>query len=115
MTRARRRDDQLARHALRNEVLRPSPYLGFAETSVGVHLMECGAYAIAEGLFRQAVWLNPYNPKFRIHLAASLYEQRRFREAIDLLTGVLQDSRADAAAQRLLQMCERRLETPEAS
>jgi len=42
MTRARRRDDQLARYVLRNEALRPSPYLGCAEACVGTHMMACG-------------------------------------------------------------------------
>lgn len=105
----RRADSQLARHALRNQVLRPSPYLGFAEADVGVHLMRCGAYALAERFFREAIWLNPYTPAFKVHLASSLYEQRRLPEAIAVLTEVLRDFPGDAAAHRLLQMSRRRL------
>lgn len=112
MSRARRRDNQLARHALRNDVLRPSPYLGYAQASVGAHMMACGAHAIAEQFFRQAIWLSPFNPRFNVLLAASLYEQQRFGEAIDLLAAVLQDSPNDVAAQRLLKLCERKLQAP---
>jgi len=67
----------------REELLRPSPYLGYDRDSVGMHLMNCGAFDVAESQLRRAVWVNPYEARFKAHLAWCLYKQGRFDEAKD--------------------------------
>jgi hypothetical protein len=81
-----------------NEVLRPNPYLGYAEDAVGVHLF--------------AVWANPYEPQFKVHLARSLCEQRRVGEAVQVLRAVLQSTPGCVPAERLLERCERDARAP---
>lgn len=94
------------RQDLLNEILRPNPYLGYAEDNIGAHLLECEAYETAERFFRQAVWVNPYEPQFRVHLARSLYDQRRYPEALNVLREVLASQPEFGPAIRLLERCE---------
>jgi Tfp pilus assembly protein PilF len=65
----------------RENALRPCPALGYDRDALAVHLLERGAYALAEGQFRRAVWLNPFEPAFKVHLAWCLCRQGRFEEA----------------------------------
>jgi Flp pilus assembly protein TadD len=72
-------------NARREELLRPSGYLGYNHNSLAMHLLERGAYAIAESELRRAIWLNPYEPAFQANLAWCLYRQRREDEAGECL------------------------------
>lgn len=69
----------------REELLRPCPYLGFDHDRIGVHCLSRGAYGLAEKTFRRAIWLNPYKPGFRLHLAHALFRQKRYEEALAVL------------------------------
>jgi len=73
--------------------------------------MACEAYAQAELFFRRAIWLNPYEPHFRVHLAHSLIEQENCAEAAQILRSVLSDAPEFPPALTLLQSCERRLQS----
>lgn len=99
-------------HERRNELLRPSPHLGYAEDRIGAHLMKCEAYQPAERFFRLAVWLNPYEPHFRLHLAHSLVEQRQFADAAKILREILDDQPGFEPARGLLLRCERQMPKP---
>jgi tetratricopeptide (TPR) repeat protein len=72
----------------REEILRPSPYLGYDRDNLGMHLMSCEAYEIAETQFRRAIWLNPYEKKFLTHLAWCLHRQGRSEESHKCLAGI---------------------------
>jgi tetratricopeptide (TPR) repeat protein len=65
----------------REELLRPSRYLGYDRDNLGMYLLSRGAYKIAESQFRRAVWLNPFECRFMCHLAWCLYKQQRYEEA----------------------------------
>ena len=41
---------------------------------------ETGLYS-----FRRAIWLNPYEPRFVLHLAHALFHQKRHEEALEVL------------------------------
>ena len=66
---------------LREDLLRPSPYLGYNRDKLGMHLLSREAYQIAESQFRRAIWLNPFEPRFKAHLAWCLFHQLRYAEA----------------------------------
>lgn len=72
----------------REELLRPSPGLGYDRVQIALHLIEREAYSIAEAELRRAIWLNPYDSSFKLHLAFCLYRQKRFEEARELLLSV---------------------------
>ena len=65
----------------REELLRPSRYLGYDRDKLGMYLLSRGAYKIAESQFRRAVWLNPFEYRFVCHMAWCLYKQGRYKEA----------------------------------
>ena len=65
----------------REDLLRPSGYLGYDRDGFGMYLLSRGAYKIAESQFRRAVWLNPFEYRFVCHLAWCLYRQGYYKEA----------------------------------
>jgi len=69
-------------------LLRPCPYLGYDHDRIGVHCLAKEAFGIAEGFFRRAIWLNPYEPRFVFHIAIALFRQKRHREALEALEGL---------------------------
>ena len=69
----------------REELLRPCPYLGYDHDRIGVHCLAKEAHRIAERSFRRAIWLNPYEPRFVLHLAHALLHQKRHEEALATL------------------------------
>jgi len=69
----------------REELLRPCPYIGFDHDRIGAHCLSREAYGIAEQSFRRAIWLNPYEPGFHLHLAYALFRQKRHEEALGAL------------------------------
>lgn len=70
---------------MREEALRPCPVLGYDRDALGIHLFSRKAYTLAESQFRRAIWLNPDEPMFKIHLARCLRRQGRDDEAEQLL------------------------------
>ena len=65
----------------REELLKPSRYLGYDRDELGLYLLSREAYKIAESQFRRAVWLNPFEYRFVLHLAWCLYKQGCYKEA----------------------------------
>lgn len=66
----------------REDALRPSRYLGYDHDSLGMHLVSREAYEIAIHCFRRAIWLNPFEPAFKKHLALCLYKLERNAEVL---------------------------------
>jgi len=77
----RKRPRVLDQNERRENALRPSLHLGYDRDALGMHLMSREAYRIAESQFRRAVWLNPFEPEFKNHLAWCLYKQNELAEA----------------------------------
>lgn len=71
------------RNERREELLRPSCYLGYDRDELGMYLLSREAYKIAETQFRRAIWLNPFEYRFVLHLAWCFYKQGRLDEAKD--------------------------------
>jgi Tfp pilus assembly protein PilF len=84
------------RNERREDLLQPSPYLGYDRDSLGMYLLSRGACKIAESQLRRAVWLNPYEYRFVCHLAWCLYKQERYEEAKKYIEGV-DDKYADSS------------------
>ena len=82
--------DKPDRNERRENALRPSPYLGYDRDALAMHLVERGALEIAEQQLRRAVWLNPFEARFKAHLALCLWHQGRQAEARACLAEVPQ-------------------------
>lgn len=81
----RKRDPQL----VREELLRPSRYLGYDRDQLGVHFMGREAIELAESQFRRAAWLNPFEPVFRLHWAMALITLKRTVQAHEIVRELL--------------------------
>jgi len=77
----------------RENALRPSRFLGYNHNSLAVHLLERGAYPIAESELRRAIWLNPYEPAFMANLAWCLHKLGRDDEARECLKQAMEQGR----------------------
>lgn len=86
---------------IREEVLRPSRYLGYDRDEMGRYFLGREAFALAESQFRRAVYLNPFEPVFKIHWAAALAQLNRKAEAHDLLVQVFRSRQDDATARQM--------------
>jgi len=103
--RGRQRDP----NEIREEILRPCPYLGYDRDQLALYLMSRGAYKIAEAQFRRIIWLNPYEPKFKAHLAICLFNTKRYAEAREWITRSLEKKPQEDEWLRLLKMIEEKL------
>ncbi len=93
----------------REEILRPSPYLGYDHVRLALHLIEREAYEAAEAELRRAIWLNPYDPAFKLHLAFCFYREKKFEEARDTLAAMGDDEKHRAERNELLKLVENKL------
>lgn len=97
------------RKELREEALRPSPYLGYDRDAVAVYLIDREVYDIAESQLRRAIWLNPMEPKFKEHLAWCLYKQERYAEAKQWVEQALAQQPESQEGQRIRKFIEEAL------
>lgn len=103
--RARPRKD---RNEIREEALRPAPSLGYDRDTIAMYLLDRGIADVAEAQLRRAVWLNPYEARFKAHLAWCLYKRRRYAEAQDWIAQALAQNPANEEGQRLQGIMDRR-------
>ena len=93
----------------REELLRPSRYLGYDHDTLGLHLFSREAYEIAIHCFRRAVWLNPFEPEFKKHLALCLNKLGRYDEAAELLSKSADNEKDNEDKRMFLDPVERKL------
>jgi len=103
----RKRVDKRNADERREDALRPCRYLGYARDVLGMHLVSREAYRIAESQFRRAMWLNPFEPQFRIHLAWCLYKQARLAEAMECLKEHVQSTELAEDLQAIVTLIQR--------
>jgi tetratricopeptide (TPR) repeat protein len=101
-----RKKDNRGREERVEEILRPSPYLGYNRDSLARHLVGCGALKIAESQFRRAIWLNPFEPAFKQHLAVCLQAQKQYAEAKEWIVQALQQQPDNKESLRIQKMIE---------
>ena len=89
---------------LKEEHMRPSQCLGYDHEAIAVHLIKISAYEIAEAELRRAVYLNPYENRFKVHLAMCLWKLKKTEEAEDLVVKVLEKEPENAKAKEILEI-----------
>lgn len=77
----RKTKPKMDREERRENALRPCIYLGYNWDELGLYFNDRGAGHLAEPQFRRAIWLNPYEPEFKVHLAECLYRRKQYDEA----------------------------------
>ncbi len=99
----RQSDDRRDRNERREEALRPCSRLGYDRDDLAMHLLEHGAFEIAESQLRRAIWLNPFEPRFKVHLAWCLYKEARHAEALAWLAEA-PDAEPDAEMKAIIRL-----------
>lgn len=94
--RADRPGDSAEMARRREDLLRPWPTLGYDRDQVAMHLLSREAFDIAESELRRAVWLNSYEPRFKVHLAWCLCREKRYTEAREWIEQVPESCMAEA-------------------
>jgi tetratricopeptide (TPR) repeat protein len=108
---SRRTAGKLTVEERREEILRPSPYLGYDRDALAMHLVRCEALEIAESQFRRSIWLNPFEPLFKQHLAWCLFMQERFAEAREWILQALQAEPNHPERKQILQLIDQHLDS----
>jgi len=105
---------KIDREERRENILRPSSYLGYDRDELGLYFNDRGAPQLAESQFRRAVWLNPYEPDFKVHLAECLFHRKEYKEAAQWAREALAQKPDHRGAKLLLEWLEKRIATQEA-
>jgi len=66
---------------IREESMRPSRFLGYDRDSLGLYALQKEMFRVAESQFRRAAYLNPFEARFKQHLAWALYKQGKYADA----------------------------------
>jgi len=94
---------------LREEQMRPSRVLGYDRDSIGLYALQRGMLEVAESQFSRAVYLNPYEARFKQHLAWALYKLERYAEAKRCIVEALGQSPDDADSRFILRKVDEKL------
>ena len=99
---------KLDREERRENILRPSPYLGYDRDELGLYFNDRGVEDLAEVQFRRAVWLNPYEVEFKVHLSECLYRRKKYVEAAQWADDALKQKPDHQGAKNLKKWIEER-------
>ena len=105
-----KKKDSAEQQRLREDLLRPSHYFGYDHDTIGIYTLNRGVYRIAESQFRRAIWLNPFEPIFKVHLAWCLYKLHNLQEAKEWALKALKQDSENKEALELLAKIESQLE-----
>lgn len=74
----------------KENALRPCACLGHERDKPATYVLRRGMDGLAEVQLRRAIWPNPSEPAFKVHLAWCLYNQERYLEAHERPTQALE-------------------------
>ena len=97
----RKAKPKIDREERRENALRPCKYLGYNWDELGLYFNDRGAEQLAEPQFRRAIWLNPFEPEFKVHLAECLYRRKQYAEAMNWVNEALLQKPDHTGAQNL--------------
>ncbi|HEY9594005.1 MAG TPA: hypothetical protein VHE79_05985 [Spirochaetia bacterium] len=96
---------------LKEEQMRPSRVLGYDRDSIGLYALQRGMLEVAESQFSRAVYLNPFEARFKQHLAWALYKLERYAEAKRCIVEALGQSPDDEDSRYILRKVDEKLST----
>ena len=99
---------EIARH--REDVLRPWPSLGYDRDRIAMHMLSVEAFRVAESELRRAVWLNPFEWHFKLHLAWCLFREKKYPEAKECVLCALEQRPGDKECMDVLCAIEEELQ-----
>ena len=96
----------------REDALRPCAGLGYDRDMLALHMIEKEMFALAESQLRRAIWLNPFEADFKLHLGWCLYQQNKLAEAREWAKQALEEKN-EQNSRDLLDLIERKLDEKE--
>jgi tetratricopeptide (TPR) repeat protein len=78
--------------------LRPNRFLGYDRDHLGVALLRREMFEAAKSQFQRAVYLNPYEAGFKLHLAWCLYKTGEFDKSLKVVEEALKQKPDDSDA-----------------
>ena len=105
----KRNADKRSPDERKEDALRPCTGLGYDRDSLALHFIEKEMFRLAEAQLRRAIWLNPYEPEFKVHLAWCLYRRDKFPEAREWAQKAL-GQKDESNTRDLLDLIERNLD-----
>ena len=93
----------------KEERMRPSRFLGYNRDSLGMYALSKEMFGVAESQFSRAIYLNPYEPMFKQHLAWCLYKQGKYVEAKGWIEKGLTQDPEDRDSRYILSKIEQRM------
>jgi len=105
----KRNADKRSHEERKEDALRPCAGLGYDRDSLALHFLEKEMLALAETQLRRAVWLNPFEAEFKVHLAWCLYRRDKFPEAREWARKAL-DQKDEPNTRDLMDLIERKLD-----
>jgi Flp pilus assembly protein TadD len=91
------------------EQMRPSRFLGYNRDTLGMHALQNEMFEVAESQFRRAAYLNPYEFRFKQHLAWALYKQGKFSDARQFIMLAIDQAPRDKDNRQLLMKVEEKI------
>jgi len=86
--------------------MRPWPSLGYDRDRIAMHMLSVEAFGVAESELRRAVWLNPFEWRFKFHLAWCLFREKKYEEARDWAKRTLEERPSESECLDLLRTIE---------
>ncbi len=93
----------------REERLRPSRFLGYDRDSLGMYALQREMFEVAESQFKRAAYLNPFEPRFKQHLAWALYKQGRYADAKRCIVEAIGQNPLDKDSRQVLVKIEEKM------
>jgi Flp pilus assembly protein TadD len=91
------------------ERMRPSRFLGYNRDRLGTYALQKDMLDVAESQFRRATYLNPYESRFKQHLAWALYKQEKYSEARRFILEALDQKPYDEDNRHILAKVEEKI------
>jgi tetratricopeptide (TPR) repeat protein len=96
---------------LKEEQMRPSRFLGYDRNSLGLWALHREMFEVAESQFRRAVYLNPYEYRFKQHLAWALYKLGKHADAKRCIMEAISQNPYDKDNRQILLKIEEKMES----
>ncbi|MGO9412199.1 MAG: tetratricopeptide repeat protein [Spirochaetia bacterium] len=94
---------------VKEEQMRPSRFLGYDRDSLGMYALGREMFEVAESQFRRAAYLNPFEARFKQHLAWCLYKQENYPEAKRCIIEALRQDPHDKDSSHILLKIEEKM------
>jgi|WetSurMetagenome_2_1015567.scaffolds.fasta_scaffold79017_2 tetratricopeptide (TPR) repeat protein len=90
-------------------LMRPSKVLGYDRDNIGIACLEREMYEVALSQFNRAIYLNPYEVRFKKHLAWCYYKCEKYTEALQAVNTALEQKPDDKEAAEIKERITSRL------